>query len=97
MASLTVLGICGWLMSLSMMMPRISSVSSSVPPTLPSTLMRSKLTSLRSIVATLSTASTAMSAMRRLYLFTILELSVVMAVFVSTSRSSWPSPSPGRS
>lgn len=56
------LGICGWLKSLSTITPLTSCVSSSLPPTLPCTLISSKSTSLRSISATVSTAFTAISA-----------------------------------
>mmetsp|Transcript_12073 Transcript_12073/g.28356 ORF Transcript_12073/g.28356 Transcript_12073/m.28356 type:complete len:285 (-) Transcript_12073:19-873(-) len=87
-ASLTVFGICGWLKSLSTMMPCISVVSSSFPPTLPSTLMRSKLTSLRSRVATESTASTLMRASCSLRLLTTLDPSAVLAAFKSAAWSS---------
>mmetsp|Transcript_96320 Transcript_96320/g.281412 ORF Transcript_96320/g.281412 Transcript_96320/m.281412 type:complete len:279 (+) Transcript_96320:973-1809(+) len=88
LASLTTLGICGWLKSLSTMMPRISVVSSSFPPTLPSTLMRSKFTSCRSRVATESTASTLMRASWSFRLLTTLEPSAVLAAF---SRAAWSS------
>mmetsp|Transcript_21970 Transcript_21970/g.56483 ORF Transcript_21970/g.56483 Transcript_21970/m.56483 type:complete len:217 (+) Transcript_21970:607-1257(+) len=44
-ASLMSLAICWWLISLSRTMPRTSMVSSSLPPTLPSILMRSRFTS----------------------------------------------------
>mmetsp|Transcript_2997 Transcript_2997/g.10763 ORF Transcript_2997/g.10763 Transcript_2997/m.10763 type:complete len:293 (-) Transcript_2997:26-904(-) len=74
--------------SLSSTMPCTSSVSSILPPGLPSTLMWSKLTSLRSRSATLSTACTAISAILRLCRFTILDDSVVMAVSTSGDVSS---------
>mmetsp|Transcript_6540 Transcript_6540/g.13108 ORF Transcript_6540/g.13108 Transcript_6540/m.13108 type:complete len:238 (-) Transcript_6540:453-1166(-) len=77
--------ICGCDMSLSMTMPRTSFESSSEPPTLPSILIRSRLTSLRSMSATESTASTAISAIGRCARLTILELSVVMATSTSFS------------
>ena len=57
------LGICGWLKSLSTMTPFTSIVSSSLPPTLPSTLISSKSTSRLSKSATDMIASTAMWAM----------------------------------
>mmetsp|Transcript_9052 Transcript_9052/g.15312 ORF Transcript_9052/g.15312 Transcript_9052/m.15312 type:complete len:255 (+) Transcript_9052:1057-1821(+) len=78
--SLRLLGICGWLNSLSITMPWISSVSSRRPPALPSILIISKLTSFVSRLATESTASTAICAILRLYTLIILELRVVMAV-----------------
>mmetsp|Transcript_99083 Transcript_99083/g.308756 ORF Transcript_99083/g.308756 Transcript_99083/m.308756 type:complete len:235 (+) Transcript_99083:647-1351(+) len=87
-ASLTTLGICGWLKSLSTMMPRIRVVSSSLPPTLPSTLMRSKLTSRRSRLATERTASTLMRPSWSLRLLTTLEPSAVQAALRSAA---WPS------
>ncbi len=61
-ASSTLLGICGCDMSLSMSTPLMSVVSARDPPTLPSTLMRSNRTSLRSRSATCNTASTAICA-----------------------------------
>mmetsp|Transcript_3766 Transcript_3766/g.9399 ORF Transcript_3766/g.9399 Transcript_3766/m.9399 type:complete len:249 (-) Transcript_3766:553-1299(-) len=87
-ASSMCLGIWGWLMSLSMTMPFTRRVSSRLPPTLPSTLMRSRLTSPRSRSATASTALTHTSAISRLQRVTILELSVVMQVLTSGSQSS---------
>mmetsp|Transcript_5057 Transcript_5057/g.10697 ORF Transcript_5057/g.10697 Transcript_5057/m.10697 type:complete len:450 (+) Transcript_5057:386-1735(+) len=87
-ASTTSFGICGWLISLSRMMPRMSAVSSILPPGLPSTLIKSKFTSLRSRSATASTALTLISAIWRLCLFTIFELRVVMAVLTSGDVSS---------
>ena len=72
-ASSTTLGICGCDQSFSSRMPRISSVSSIMPPALPSTLIKSKLTSLRSQSATLATADTAISAILRLFLLMILD------------------------
>mmetsp|Transcript_635 Transcript_635/g.2516 ORF Transcript_635/g.2516 Transcript_635/m.2516 type:complete len:226 (+) Transcript_635:85-762(+) len=66
LASRTILGICGCEKSLSTTMPWMSSVSSSRPPGLPSTLIMSKLTSCRSTSATAKTASTAISAILRL-------------------------------
>lgn len=51
-------------MSLSMMTPLISLVSSKDPPTFPSTLINSKSTSLRAKSATESTASTAILGKR---------------------------------
>mmetsp|Transcript_735 Transcript_735/g.1701 ORF Transcript_735/g.1701 Transcript_735/m.1701 type:complete len:435 (-) Transcript_735:358-1662(-) len=80
LASLISLHICGWLMSLSRMMPLTSTVSSSLPPTLPSTLMRSRFTSRRFRSATAITALTQISAISRLQRFTILDDSVVMHV-----------------
>lgn len=80
LASSISLRICGWDISLSMTMPRTSSVSSSRPPGLPSILIRSKFTSWLSKSATESTASTAICAIFRLWMLMILELSVVMAV-----------------
>ena len=65
------LGICGWLKSLSTITPLISLVSSSRPPTLPSTLMSSKSTSLRCMSATVRTAFTAISAICRWQLLTL--------------------------
>ena len=55
-------GIWGWDMSLSTRTPLMREVSAREPPTLPSTLMRSKGTSFRSRSATERTASTAISA-----------------------------------
>mmetsp|Transcript_36731 Transcript_36731/g.108312 ORF Transcript_36731/g.108312 Transcript_36731/m.108312 type:complete len:264 (+) Transcript_36731:1087-1878(+) len=86
--SVRTLGICGWEKSLSMTRPSTRRVSSIVPPTLPSTLMRSRLTSRRSRSATAMTALTQISAMLRLRRPTILEDSVVMHVLISGSRSS---------
>mmetsp|Transcript_18688 Transcript_18688/g.44656 ORF Transcript_18688/g.44656 Transcript_18688/m.44656 type:complete len:338 (+) Transcript_18688:309-1322(+) len=88
LASLISLGICGWLMSLSMTMPLTSLVSSRLPPTLPSTLIRSRLTSPRSRSATERTALTQISAISLLQRVTILEERVVMQVFTSGSMSS---------
>mmetsp|Transcript_1853 Transcript_1853/g.4613 ORF Transcript_1853/g.4613 Transcript_1853/m.4613 type:complete len:238 (-) Transcript_1853:588-1301(-) len=65
LASLISLGICWWEISLSTTIPRTSAVSSSLPPTLPSSLIRSRLTSLRSRSATAITALTAISAKGR--------------------------------
>jgi hypothetical protein len=62
LASLTTLGIWGCDMSLSTTTPLTNEVSSSEPPTLPSTLMSSKSTSRRERSATERTASTAMEA-----------------------------------
>ena len=62
-------------------------MSSSRPPTLPSTLMRSRLTSRRSRSATARTALTHISAMSRLHLPTILEESVVAQVATRGSMS----------
>lgn len=59
---LLTLGICGWLKSLSTTTPLTSIVSDSLPPTLPSTLMSSKSTSLLSRSATDMMALTAISA-----------------------------------
>jgi hypothetical protein len=87
-ASLMSLTIWGWDMSLSMTMPRTSFVSSRRPPTLPSILIRSRLTSLRSMSATASTASTAISAIGRCERFTIFDDSVVIATSTSASFSS---------
>mmetsp|Transcript_41267 Transcript_41267/g.69060 ORF Transcript_41267/g.69060 Transcript_41267/m.69060 type:complete len:315 (+) Transcript_41267:623-1567(+) len=87
-ASVMVLVICGWLISLSSTMPLTSCVSSSLPPTLHSILMRSRLTSLRSRSATASTAFTHISAMERLQRPIIFELRVVMHVWTSGSKSS---------
>mmetsp|Transcript_65060 Transcript_65060/g.178531 ORF Transcript_65060/g.178531 Transcript_65060/m.178531 type:complete len:274 (+) Transcript_65060:1079-1900(+) len=87
LASLMSLAICGCAMSLSTTMPRTRRVSSSLPPTLPSILMRSRLTSLRSRSATASTASTAISDMARCARLTIFEPSVVIATCTSDSRS----------
>jgi len=39
LASLITRSICGWLISLSITIPRTSSISSNFPPTLPSTLI----------------------------------------------------------
>lgn len=64
-------GICGWLKSLSTITPLISLVSSNLPPTLPSTLMSSKSTSLRCMSATVRTAFTAISAICRWQLLTL--------------------------
>mmetsp|Transcript_1343 Transcript_1343/g.3796 ORF Transcript_1343/g.3796 Transcript_1343/m.3796 type:complete len:209 (-) Transcript_1343:452-1078(-) len=89
--SLSSLGICGCDMSLSTTMPRTRRVSSSLPPTFESILIRSRLTSPRSWSATASTASTAISAISRCARFTILEPSVVIATSMRRSRSSLPS------
>mmetsp|Transcript_1690 Transcript_1690/g.3800 ORF Transcript_1690/g.3800 Transcript_1690/m.3800 type:complete len:264 (+) Transcript_1690:412-1203(+) len=80
------LGICGWLNSLSMTRPCTRVVSSSFPPTFPSTLMRSRLTSLRFRSATATTACTQISAICLLHLPTILLLSVVMHVCTRFSK-----------
>ena len=87
-ASRMALSIWGWLMSLSMTIPSIKHVSSILPPTLPSTLIRSRFTSRRSRSATASTALTHISANCRLWRPTILEDSVVMHVRTSGSMSS---------
>lgn len=58
LTSLRSFSICGCDMSLSMTMPRTSFESSRLPPTLPSILIRSRLTSFLSMSATDSTAST---------------------------------------
>mmetsp|Transcript_10903 Transcript_10903/g.40355 ORF Transcript_10903/g.40355 Transcript_10903/m.40355 type:complete len:274 (-) Transcript_10903:322-1143(-) len=79
-ASMISFAICGCEMSLSRTMPLTKTVSSSLPPTLPSTLIKSKFTSLRSISATAITALTQISAISRLHRLTILEESVVMQV-----------------
>ena len=71
LASSILFGICGWLISLSTTIPYISSVSSSFPPTLPSTLIKSKLTSFLSKSATARTALTAISASARLQRWTL--------------------------
>mmetsp|Transcript_46745 Transcript_46745/g.130144 ORF Transcript_46745/g.130144 Transcript_46745/m.130144 type:complete len:280 (-) Transcript_46745:18-857(-) len=86
LASFTTLGICGWLKSLSTIMPWMRVVSSNFPPTLPSTLIRSKFTSWRSKLATESTASTLMRASWSLRLLTTLDPSAVLAAF---SRAAW--------
>ena len=80
------LGIWGCEKSLSTMTPLTSMVSSSCPPTLVSTLINSKLTSRVSMSATDITALTAISAICRWHLFTILEPSVVIAVWIRGSR-----------
>mmetsp|Transcript_87388 Transcript_87388/g.120367 ORF Transcript_87388/g.120367 Transcript_87388/m.120367 type:complete len:278 (-) Transcript_87388:37-870(-) len=87
-ASSTLLGICGWLKSLSTMIPLIKVDSSSFPPTLPSTLMRSKFTSERSRSATDKTASTQIRASCSLRPLTTLEPSAVQAAFLSADCSS---------
>mmetsp|Transcript_24196 Transcript_24196/g.29344 ORF Transcript_24196/g.29344 Transcript_24196/m.29344 type:complete len:310 (+) Transcript_24196:675-1604(+) len=84
-ASLISFCICGWLMSLSRMRPRTSLVSSSFPPTLPSSLIKSRFTSFLSKSATAKTASTHILAISFLHRPTILEESVVMHVFTSGS------------
>ena len=70
------------------MIPFTSTVSSSFPPTFPSTLIRSRLTSFLSRSATAMTACTQISAISRLHLFTILDDSVVMHVRTRGSMSS---------
>eukprot|EP00123_Amoebidium_parasiticum_P009232 comp19346_c1_seq1/m.22273 comp19346_c1_seq1/g.22273 ORF comp19346_c1_seq1/g.22273 comp19346_c1_seq1/m.22273 type:complete len:300 (+) comp19346_c1_seq1:845-1744(+) len=85
-ASVIVLGICGWLMSLSTTTPRTSIVSSILPPTLPSILMSSKSTSRLSRSATLITASTAMRAICSWHRLTIFEPRVVIATLTSGCR-----------
>mmetsp|Transcript_8515 Transcript_8515/g.13447 ORF Transcript_8515/g.13447 Transcript_8515/m.13447 type:complete len:438 (+) Transcript_8515:1175-2488(+) len=79
-ASLISLSICGCEMSLSSTIPLISTVSSSFPPTLPSTLIRSRFTSPRERSATAITALTQISAISRLQRLTIFEDRVVMHV-----------------
>ena len=86
-ASSTLLGICGCEKSLSTTMPSTRRVSSRRPPTLPSTLIRSRLTSRRARSATASTALTHISAMSLLHLPTILEDSVVAQVATRGSMS----------
>mmetsp|Transcript_30469 Transcript_30469/g.97229 ORF Transcript_30469/g.97229 Transcript_30469/m.97229 type:complete len:277 (-) Transcript_30469:197-1027(-) len=88
LASRMSFSICGCENSLSTTMPWMSSVSSSEPPGLPSTLIMSKFTSWRSMSATLSTASTAMRAILSLCTLMILDESVVLAVCTSGSVSS---------
>mmetsp|Transcript_15762 Transcript_15762/g.23074 ORF Transcript_15762/g.23074 Transcript_15762/m.23074 type:complete len:242 (+) Transcript_15762:836-1561(+) len=88
LASLIFLDICGWEISLSIMIPLTSSVSSSDPPGLPSILIISKLTTFLSKSATPTTALTAISAILLLSTLIIFELSVVMAVVTSGSRLS---------
>ena len=83
-----VFAICGCEMSLSSTMPFTSVVSSSLPPTLPSTFMRSRFTSRRSMSATAITALTQISAISRLHRLTILLESVVMHVRTSGSMFS---------
>mmetsp|Transcript_1725 Transcript_1725/g.6979 ORF Transcript_1725/g.6979 Transcript_1725/m.6979 type:complete len:307 (-) Transcript_1725:339-1259(-) len=87
LASLITFSICGCEMSLSRTIPLTSTVSSSLPPTLPSTLMRSRFTSRRSKSATAITALTQISAISRLHRLTILDDSVVMHVRMSGSAS----------
>ena len=70
-ASSNLLGICGCDMSLSISTPLMSCVSAREPPTLPSTLIRSNSTSLRSRSATCNTASTAICANCRCSLDTL--------------------------
>mmetsp|Transcript_34221 Transcript_34221/g.78028 ORF Transcript_34221/g.78028 Transcript_34221/m.78028 type:complete len:263 (+) Transcript_34221:995-1783(+) len=92
LTSFTTLGICGWLKSLSTIMPRIISVSSNFPPTLPSTLIRSKLTSLRARSATAKTESTLILANWSLRLLTTFELNAVLAAFRNAAwLSAWMS------
>mmetsp|Transcript_903 Transcript_903/g.3804 ORF Transcript_903/g.3804 Transcript_903/m.3804 type:complete len:237 (+) Transcript_903:659-1369(+) len=80
LASSMVFAICGCEMSLSSTMPFTSVVSSSLPPTLPSTLIKSRFTSRRSMSATAITALTQISAISRLHRLTILLDKVVMHV-----------------
>lgn len=74
------LGICGCEKSLSITIPLTKQVSYNRPPTLPYTLMRSMLTSRRSISATDNTASTQICASLSRSRLTTLELSVDRAV-----------------
>mmetsp|Transcript_1607 Transcript_1607/g.4736 ORF Transcript_1607/g.4736 Transcript_1607/m.4736 type:complete len:282 (+) Transcript_1607:669-1514(+) len=89
LTSFSSLGIWGWLKSLSSTMPYTSWVSSNLPPTFPSTFMRSRFTSFLSRSATASTALTHISACSLLQRPTIFEESVVMQVRMRGSRSFW--------
>mmetsp|Transcript_27334 Transcript_27334/g.69558 ORF Transcript_27334/g.69558 Transcript_27334/m.69558 type:complete len:335 (+) Transcript_27334:600-1604(+) len=88
LTSLSSLGICGCEKSLSMTMPSTRRVSSMVPPTLPSTLIRSRLTSRRSRSATDSTARTQISAIWSFNRPTTFDESVVLHVFTRGSMFS---------
>mmetsp|Transcript_9548 Transcript_9548/g.25964 ORF Transcript_9548/g.25964 Transcript_9548/m.25964 type:complete len:344 (-) Transcript_9548:570-1601(-) len=85
LTSVSTLGICGWLNSLSRRIPCTSDESSRRPPLFPSSLMRSRFTSFRFRSATSSTASTHISANCRLHRPTIFDDNVVIHVFTSAS------------
>mmetsp|Transcript_118621 Transcript_118621/g.281568 ORF Transcript_118621/g.281568 Transcript_118621/m.281568 type:complete len:245 (+) Transcript_118621:1072-1806(+) len=69
-------------------MPWMRQVSSNLPPTLPSTLIRSKFTSLRARSHTANTASTLILASWSLRLLTTLEPKAVLAAFRKAAWSS---------
>mmetsp|Transcript_46982 Transcript_46982/g.92751 ORF Transcript_46982/g.92751 Transcript_46982/m.92751 type:complete len:232 (-) Transcript_46982:687-1382(-) len=85
LASLISFAIWGWLVSLSITIPLISLVSSSLPPGFPSILIRSKFTSLLSLSATANTASTAIWAIWSCRDETTLDPRAVMAAFKRAS------------
>ena len=86
-ASSTFFTICGWLISLSITIPPINWVSPRLPPTFPSTLIISKLTSFLSKSATDKIASTAILANWSWYFDTTLEHKAVLAAFFKFSWS----------
>ena len=87
LASSIFLGIWGWLISLSITIPSINWVSPKSPPTFPSTLIISKLTSFLSKSATDKIASTAILANWSWYLDTTFEHKAVLAAFFKFSLS----------
>lgn len=83
LASLISLTIYGWLISFSSKIPSINYVSSSEAPVFPYTLIKSKLTSFLSRLATLKTAFTAILANASLLLLTTFEEREVIAASTS--------------